>query len=162
MILQMGICWKSFSLITLNWFFLLYLLIKFIYFIKSMQILSFCLKLLLSASIILIALNNLEPESMRSKSNFISKSIERLKTISKIKELDRCLIYLNELIYTETVLFILSGVLLLLSPKLSRFFFFLGLTLNFTLINNYHFYRNENVLKNMSFLFTMYGGTCIF
>jgi hypothetical protein len=69
------------------------------------------------------------------------------------------LTYLTELVYAEAVIMGLSGFFLLISRRVSRFFFLLALVLNFGLINNYYFYRNENVLKTMSYMVTIFGGT---
>lgn len=120
---------------------------------------SYLVRLLLGSCIILIALNNLEPATTRSKSNFITKTFENLKTHFQFSKVELVLSQIYYIINVETVLLGLAGFCLIFRLRISRLFFFLGMVLNFGLINNYYLYRNENVLKNMSYMIALFGST---
>jgi hypothetical protein len=120
---------------------------------------SYLVRLLLGTCIILLALNNLEPATTRSKSNFITKTFEYVKTHFQLSQVQLVLSQIYYIINAESVLFGLAGLCLIFRLKISRIFFFIGMVLNFGLINNYYLYRNENVLKSMSYMITLFGST---
>lgn len=124
-----------------------------------MRVFSFFFRFLLSVCIVVIALNNIEQATIQSKSNYMTQTVEKVRSEFNFEQAGIILSYLKELVYAEAVILGLSGFFLMISRKVSRFFFFLALVLNFGLINNYFFYRNENVLKTMSYMLTIFGGT---
>jgi hypothetical protein len=124
-----------------------------------MGVFSFFFRFLLSACIVVIALNNIDQTTMVSKQNHITQTVERVRSEFNFEHAGLALTYLTELVYAEAVIMGLAGLFLLISTRVSRFFFVLALVLNFGLINNYYFYRSENVLKSMSYMVTILGGT---
>ena len=124
-----------------------------------MRVFSFFFRFLLSSCIVVIALNNLDQATMVSKSNYMTQTVDKVRSEFNLEQAGLILTYLTELVYAEAVIMGLSGFFLLISRRVSRFFFLLALVLNFGLINNYYFYRNENVLKTMSYMVTIFGGT---
>jgi hypothetical protein len=124
-----------------------------------MRVFSFFFRFLLSVCIVVIALNNLDQATMVSKSNYMTQTVDKVRSEFNLEQAGLILTYLTELVYAEAVIMGLSGFFLLISRRVSRFFFLLALVLNFGLINNYYFYRNENVLKTMSYMVTIFGGT---
>ncbi len=124
-----------------------------------MRVFSFFFRFLLSSCIVVIALNNLDQATMVSKSNYMTQTVDKVRSEFNLEQAGLILTYLTELVYAEAVILGLSGFFLLISRSISRFFFLLALVLNFGLINNYYFYRNENVLKTMSYMVTIFGGT---
>jgi hypothetical protein len=120
---------------------------------------SLMFRLLLTNFIILIAVHNYDKSIIVSKSNFVTKTLEKIRLDYKFNHFDILGSFTKQIIFAEGILLGLSGLSLLFLPKLSRTLFFLALIINFSLFNNYFLYRNNSILKNMSYMLTIFGGT---
>jgi hypothetical protein len=86
------------------------------------------------------------PDSLDFISNIIHFPLESLK------------IFCMELIYIENILFINSGLLLVFGFNLAKLSLFLGILLDMLLINNVFIIKEQNTLKKISTLISIYGG----
>ena len=86
------------------------------------------------------------PDSLDFISNIIHFPLESLKN------------FCMELIYIENILFINSGLLLVFGFNLAKLSLFLGILLDMLLINNVFIIKEQNTLKKISTLISIYGG----